>query len=111
MRKQLVVCLVCAVALIGAASARATPNTTQYDNPATSSPAASNATVSGAKTAPKATSTPKASTTAPAPTTVTTSKQTLPFTGLALLAYVFVGGALVVLGLGLRRAATSRARD
>jgi hypothetical protein len=111
MRKQLVVFLVCAVALVGAASARATPNTTQYDNPATSSPAASNATVSGAKTAGTAATTPKATTATPAPTTATTSKQTLPFTGLALLAYVLVGGALVVLGLGLRRAATSRARD
>ncbi len=111
MRRQLVVLLVCAVALVGAASARATPNSTQYDNPATSSPAASNATVSGAKTAGKTTTTPKASTAAPAPTTVQTSKQTLPFTGLALLAYVLVGGALVIVGLGLRRAATSRARD
>jgi hypothetical protein len=94
-----------AVAALGTTVAQATPNTTQYANPAKSSPGVSNATVSGAKTKSSA---PK--TVAPTQSAVSPPKSTLPFTGLDLLVFALAGGALIVTGLGLRRIAASRAR-
>jgi hypothetical protein len=95
------------VALIATSVALATPNSSQYENPAKSAPAVSSH-VSGAKTKkPKA---PTTKTAVPAVKTAVTPKQTLPFTGLSLLVFALVGGGLVVSGLALRRTATSRAR-
>jgi len=94
-------CAAASVALLGglgAGVAGATPNTTQYDNPATSQPTV----VGSTKAAHAAKPSLKAK---PAASVIKTTQPTshgLPFTGLSLVAFVGLGGALLAAGLFVR---------
>ena len=100
-------CAVASAALLGglgAGVAGATPNTTQYDNPATSQP-----TVVGSTKAAHTSSKPSAKpTTKPAKPvasiikTTQPAKQGLPFTGMSLVTFFVLGGVLLAAGLFLR---------
>lgn len=82
---------------LGAGVAGATPNTTQYDNPATSQP-----TVVGSTKAAHVSSKPTKKPVASIIKTTQPAKQGLPFTGLGLITFFALGGALLAGGLVLR---------
>ena len=79
-------------------------SSTSHTSGSTTSPASSSTTQSGSGS----TSTPSASTPTSPPTDQPAQAQTLPMTGINLSAVVVTGLVLVGLGLGLRRATSSR---
>ncbi len=92
------------------ASAWATPNTQQYDNPAKNEPTTVAPATTPSTTTPSTTTPGKNTTTevigAMTPPTQPKAVEsgTLPFTGQNIALVVLVGGVLVAAGIGLRRA-------
>ena len=99
-------CAAASAALVGALGtgvAAATPNTSQYDNPATSQP-----TVVGSTKAAHVSSKPTKKPVASIIKTTQPAKQGLPFTGLSLVTFFALGAALLAGGLFLRFLARRR---
>jgi hypothetical protein len=87
------------------ASAWATPNTQQYDNPAQNEPTTVAPAATPSKTKPgKNTTTEVIGAMTPPTQPKAVESGTLPFTGQNIALIVLVGGVLVAAGIGLRRA-------